>query len=368
MPISPFLADTLTLARNQGWSRRQMLAALTGGAVATMLPAQGRAKVKELVFASWGGDEIKSLTRAFGKSYETATGTSLIFDGTGPTEGAIRTLVDSGDVTWDICDADGFTAMRLGASGHLSTIDYKTVDGKKIMSPFAFDHGACGYTYSYVLAFDTKRFGDRPPTTWKDFFDTENYPGGRAVYRWMNGALEAAMMAQGKLVDNKLANPYPIDLTVALNRISRLKPNLQTWETGEQVEQMFNDNTITMACMWHTRAAELAQKSKDRIAFTWAGGILYPGVWVVPKGNPGGIDAFKLIRHMQDAGRQIEFTNLRRLGPANPEATAAMPKALRKYDPTQQKNLAQQVIADSKWWADNFDKTRAEVTNMLLRG
>ena len=48
-------------------------------------------------------------------------------------------------------------------------------------------------------------------------------------------------------------------------------------------------------------------------------------------------------------------------------ATAAMPKALRDYDPTQPGNLLQQVIADSKWWADNFDKARAEFADMLQR-
>ncbi|WP_374651308.1 extracellular solute-binding protein [Dongia sp.] len=363
MPISPFLADAFSLAARRGWSRRQMLAALTGAGAATVLPRGTRAAARELVFASWGGDEIKSLTRAFGKSYEAATGTSIVFDGTGPTEGAIRTMVDSGDVTWDLCDADGFTALRLGATGHLSAIDYKTVDETRIMAPFAFTHGAGGYTYSYVLAFDTERFAGRPPMTWKDFFDTRRFPGGRAIYRWMNGAFEAAMMA----ASDKPTNPYPIDINTAVNRIYKLKPILQTWENGDQVQQMFIDKTISMACIWHTRAVALAKETEGRIAFTWAGGIIQPGVWVVPKGNPAGIDAFKLIGHMQDAGRQIEFTNLQRVGPANPEATAAMPKALRDYDPTQPDNLAQQVIVDSKWWAENFDKARAEFADMLQR-
>lgn len=363
MPISPFLTDAFTIAQRRGWSRRQMLAALTGGAAAGFVPRGSRAAAKELVFASWGGEEIKSLTRAFGRSYETSTGTSIVFDGTGPTEGAIRTMVDSGEVTWDVCDADGFTALRLGASGHLSTMDYKTVEAAKIMQPFAFTHGAGGYTYSYVLAFDTERFADRPPMSWKDFFDTKRFPGGRAIYRWMNGAFEAAMMAGS----DKPTNPYPIDVPTAINRIYKLKPNLQTWETGEQVQRMFVDKTISMACIWHTRAVALAKESEGKIAFTWAGGILYPGVWVVPKGNPGGIDAFKLIAHMQDAGRQIEFTNLQRVGPADPEATASMPRALRDYDPTQPENLAQQVIANSQWWADHFDKARTEFADMLQR-
>ena len=255
MPISPFLQDAFALARQRGWSRRQMLAALTGGAGVGLLPKSSRAVAKELVFATWGADEIKSLTRAFGKSYETATGTSILFDGTGPTEGAIRALVDSGDVTWDICDADGFTALRLGTSGHLSAIDYKTVDPAKIMPPFAFTHGAGGYAYSYVLAFDTERFAGRPPLSWKDFFDTRAFPGGRAVYRWMNGAFEAAMMA----ASDKPTNPYPIDINLAVNRLYKLRPQLQTWESGQQVQQMFVDKTISMACIWHTRAVALAK-------------------------------------------------------------------------------------------------------------
>ncbi len=85
---------------------------------------------------------------------------------------------------------------------------------------------------------------------------------------------------------------------------------------------MFTDKTISMACIWHTRAVALAKETEGKIAFTWAGGVLCPGVWVVPKGNPGGIDAFNLIAHMQDPGRQIEFTNLQRVGPVNPVATA----------------------------------------------
>lgn len=369
MPLSPFLTDALQLAERQGWSRRAFMAALAGSA---MLP-QGVAaqeaeiapatKASELVFASWGGDEIKSLTQAFGKSYEAASGTPIVFDGTGPAEGAIRTMVDSGTVSWDVCDADGFTALRLGQSGHLSAVDYKIVDRGQIMAPFDFSHGVPGYTYSYVLAFDSERFAARPPLTWRDFFDTRSFPGGRAVYRWMNGGFEAAMMAEG----DGLTNPYPIDIPRAVNRLSQLKPLLQTWESGQQIEQMFRDKTVSMACLWHTRAVALAAESEGKIAFTWAGGILYPGCWVVPKGNPGGIDAFKLIAHMQDPARQIDFSRLRRVGPANPAATSAMPSGLRDYDPTQPANLAQQVIADSRWWAENFDKARTEFADMLDR-
>ena len=90
MPLSPFLADALHLAERQGWSRRAFMAALAGsalspqGAAAQETELAPATKASELVFASWGGDEIKSLTQAFGKSYEAASGTSIVFDGTGP--------------------------------------------------------------------------------------------------------------------------------------------------------------------------------------------------------------------------------------------------------------------------------------------
>ncbi len=102
-------------------SRRTLLASL--GASLTLPASAAPGSGGEIVFATWGGTEIKNLTRAFATPFQNAGGPNIVFDGTGPTEGAIRNMVDSGDVGWDVCDADGYSAIRLGRTGALSAID-----------------------------------------------------------------------------------------------------------------------------------------------------------------------------------------------------------------------------------------------------
>jgi putative spermidine/putrescine transport system substrate-binding protein len=340
-------------------SRRTLLASL--GAALTVPASAAPGSGGEIVFATWGGTEIKNLTRAYATPFQSAGGPNIVFDGTGPTEGAIRNMVDSGDVGWDVCDADGYSAIRLGRGGALSAIDYSIVNRDLVTPPFAFDHGVGGYSYAYVLAYDTELYKNHPPQNWADFWDVKHFPGKRGLWRWMNGGFEAAMLGAGAARDKV----FPINIGLAMDRMRQLKPNLITWENGAQSKQMLLDRAVGMSCIWHSRAAQLAAESNGRIAWTWADGILYPGVWVVPKNNPAGSEAFKFIAFMQDAARQINFTGLQGVGPCNPAATKAMPASLRPIDPTQAATRAQLVTADSQWWADNYDLAMKRFQDLL---
>lgn len=341
--------------------------AFLGGTAATGLlhayPRAASAQASELTMATWGGDEIKDLTAAFAKPFTNETGIKVLFDGTGPSEGKIKGMVDQNQVDWDVCDVDGYVAVRLANAGALSVIDYKKVDRAQVMLPFVTEHAVAGYTYSFVLAYNAQAFPNRPPLNWADFFDRKTFPGRRAVWRWMIGGFEAAAMAAGAGKD-KL---YPLDIDAAVAKLAMLGEDLTVWETGEHARQMLMDGTVNMACIWHSRAAQIGAESEGKIAWTFEDGLLCPGMWVVPKKNPGGNTAFDLIARMQQPRRQIELTLLRGLGPANPEATKAMPENLRPIDPTQPANLAQQAIISNGWWADNYDKARLKFQDQLER-
>jgi putative spermidine/putrescine transport system substrate-binding protein len=344
-------------------SRRSFLGAAGSAALLHAYPREAGAETKELTIATWGAGEIKDLTAAFARPFSSETGIRVLFDGAGPSEGKIKAMVDQGQVDWDVCDVDGYVAVRLANAGALSIIDYKKVNPQAVMAPFALEHAIAGYTYSFVLAYNTAAFPNRPPLSWQDFFDRRNFPGRRAVWRWMIGGFEAAAMASGATRDQL----YPIDIEAAVAKLATLGDDLVVWESGDHVRQMLSDGTINMACMWHSRAAQLGAESNGAVAWTFEGGLLCPGMWVVPKKNPGGNAAFDLLAAMQQPGRQLELTRLRGLGPSNPEATAAMPDSLRPIDPTQPHNLAQQAFISNAWWAENYDKARLKFQDQLER-
>ena len=82
-------------------------------------------------------------------------------------------MVNSGNVTADVADADAFDAISLGNSGHLEKIDYSVVDKKKVLEGFAWDYGVSIIFYGYAFMYDTKKFKGNPPSTWADFFNTK---------------------------------------------------------------------------------------------------------------------------------------------------------------------------------------------------
>jgi putative spermidine/putrescine transport system substrate-binding protein len=344
-------------------TRRSFLGAAGAAGLIHAYPQSAQAQANELTVATWGAAEIKDLTNAFAKSFTGETGIRVLFDGTGPSEGKIKAMVDQGQVDWDVCDVDGYVAVRLANAGALSVIDYKKVDRAQIIQPFVTEHAVAGYTYSFVLAYNAAAFASQPPRGWADFFDRRKFPGKRAVWRWMIGGFEAAAMANGAAKD-KL---YPLDIDNTVAKLATLGEDLTVWETGEHARQMLIDGTVNMACIWHSRAAQIGAESEGKIAWTFESGLLCPGMWVVPKKNPGGNTAFDLIARMQQPRRQIELTLLRGLGPANPQATEAMPENLRPIDPTQPGNLALQAIVSNGWWADNYDKARLKFQDQLER-
>ena len=58
---------------------------------------------------------------------------------------------------------------------------------------------------------------------------------------------------------------------------------------------------------------------------------------------------------MQDAKRQVEYLISQGAGPANPEATALMSDAQKRFDPLQPEHVSVQVAQNQGWWADNYD-------------
>src|SRR5262245_4476641 len=199
-------------------SRRSFLAAAGSTALLNAYPREARAATTELTIATWGGEEIKDLTAAFAKPFTGETGIRVLFDGAGPSEGKIKAMVDQGQVDWDLCDVDGYVAVRLANAGVLSIIDYKKVLRDQVMEQFALRDVVADYTNSFVIAHNVAAFPTKVPLNCKDFFDRRNFPGKRAVWRWMIGGFEAAAMASGATRDRL----YPIDIDAAVAKLATL--------------------------------------------------------------------------------------------------------------------------------------------------
>ncbi len=354
--------DILVAKPRIGRRRFVELAAVALGA-GSLASHDAEAAGKQLVLVNWGGDAIKAYNEAFGVPFEKATGITVKEDGSGPSEGAIMAQHKSGNPTWDIVDADPFSAIALGKQGMIEPIDYAVVDKAKMRPGFGWDYAASTYFFSYVIAYDASRYGKEAPSSMADFFDAKKFPGKRSMYKWGSGMWEAALMADGVAPD-KL---YPLDLKRANDKIAAFKDNIVSfWGGGAASQQVMLSGDASMALLWSTRASVLERDTGGQIKFTWNQGVISPGALAVIKNNPGGAaEAMRFIASTQDPKKQLVMFDILGQGPGNPATDALIPAGQRRFNPVDPANMKQQVALDTPWYAENYGKALEAYTKVI---
>ena len=325
---------------------------LLGGAAAlACAPSLVRAAVPEVVMCNWGGDAMKAFNSAFVGPYDKSTGGKLVLDGSGPANGKIRAMVEANNVSWDLCDSGVTGLAELATRNLLAPIDYSIVDKAKVEPAFAYPFGVCNYMFSSVMAWDISRVKGTPSMA--DFFDLKKIPGKRMIRKDSQAMLEMALVADGVPVD-KL---YPLDVDRAMAKFATIKDAILTWDTGAQSQSLLRDGEVSMGWLWHTRATLLKREANSKIDWNFNGGVLQPGLWVVPRGNPAGKQAMVAIASMQDPASQVTLLAALGNGPANPQAASMVPADLRAIDPGYPSNAAVQSQINADWYRANYGAT-----------
>lgn len=345
--------------------RRRFLS--LAGALGVGALSAGRASAqgaKQVVLVNWGGIANDAYSRCYGKPFEEANpGVKVVMDSSGPTAGKIRTMVESKKVIWDCCDSSASTSILLGNQGLLEPIDYKIVDRSNLLPKgFAYPHGVAPYSFSSVLLYDAGKFGNDPPKTWRDFLDFKKYPGKRMLRRDAASTLEALAMAGG----TALEQVYPLNVKQALDVLRKIKQECVYWTSGSESEQLMRTGEATLGLIWNTRAKVLHEETKGRLTWTWNQGVLQPGIFVVPKGNPAGVLAQRLLAFATANPKgQIALLEFLGNGPTNPKAAAGVPAPLRRFNPTDPDNLKAQLVIDGEWWGKSYAQVNQDFLDAI---
>ena len=342
-------------------SRRTLLfaAAALGISPALFKTTPALADSNELVLVNFGGDAIDAFNKAWVQPFLAKNPSlKMVIDGSGPTSGKLKAMVESGKVTWDVVDRNLPASVELGTQNLLNEIDYSIVDKGKVRPEHAGKWGVGNYIFSYPLVYDTKAWGGRVPKGWKDFYDLKAFPGKRMLRKHIDGQLEGALIADG--VDPKKL--YPLDVKRALDKIRSIKDNVIFWANGSESQQAFRNGEVVMGNMWNTRSTILKREGNGRFDFTFNQASVWVGAWLVPKGSQGGANAMRFIASAQDPAQQVELFKLIGNGPVNPAAAALVPSELKSLDPGSPENYAVQIPANADWYATNS----ATVLNQYL--
>lgn len=168
----------------------------------------------------------------------------------GPPELAkIQAQADAGSTTWDLVSLSDTVAADPKYCGELfEKIDSTKVDISQLpdVAPFT----ECGVPMNangWSFAYNKDVFAGAPDLTWERFFDTENYPGKRAIYAGTpQNQLEIGLLGDGVAV----ADLYPLDVERSLAKFDTIKDDLVFYTTGSESQQMMESNEIVACLCW----------------------------------------------------------------------------------------------------------------------
>ncbi|WGW12030.1 ABC transporter substrate-binding protein [Saxibacter everestensis] len=343
-----------------------LLAACGGGGPAEIDLGEGPAKagtVKagaldgvNLTFVSYGGIYQDGQMAAAGTPFAEESGAKILQDG--PTEYAkIKAQVDSNNVTWDVVDTDSNWAA--GQCGKLlQKLDYSIIDKSKVTEGLASDCYVPAMQYASVVVANTEKFGDSVKT-WKDFFDTEKYPGKRGVQSGDigGGILEGALIADGVAPDEL----YPLDVDRALKKLETIRDSIVYWTTGAQAQQMLESGEIDMGVVWSGRAYGAVENGAP-YAPAWETGVVVMDVLTVPTNakNPKASMAF--INYYLGQKQQEKLTEETSYSPIHVDAKPQVNAEGQKFLLTNPEVADKVLTSDFTWWGENYAETLEKFT------
>ena len=325
----------------------------------------------DLTVVSWGGSYARSQAEAYYKPWMAQTGHRILSEDYSGGMSEIKSQVLAGNVTWDVVDIEVAEGILGCDEGLLEEIDPSILPPAPDGTPAERDffEGAISPCMigtvigSMAFAYDRSRLSPGP-TTIRDFFDLEKFPGRRGLRRSPKATLEMALVADGVPPDQvyaALGTPEGADRAFA--RLDGIKEQVVWWETGSQPPQLLADGEVVMSTAYNGRIFNAFALEGRSLTIVWDSQVLGIAYWAIVKGAPNLDLALDFIafastpENMAIQSSWISYAPVRRtvsemVGTyhSNPELD------MRPHMPTWPDNMKTAIWEDAEFWADHLDE------------
>lgn len=219
-----------------------------------------------------------------------------------------------------------------------------------------------GFVFGETQGWLTETFPDGGPENWADFFDTEKFPGKRAVpgvAGLVDGMYESALLADGVAPEDL----YPLDIERAQKKLDTIKDDLVFYQNYPEIQQLLTSGSVSIAVSVTSQFVALKNAGQD-VTIQWNEAFAVPSGFVAPKDtkNPEGVDALAL--YMADPERQAAFSEATGYGPANEAAFDYIDDAT-KENIVNSPSHTGILYWDNEWRGQNIDDMYASYGEWL---
>jgi putative spermidine/putrescine transport system substrate-binding protein len=330
---------------------------LAVAAVFSVVDVPKAAAADQLTIVSWGGAYQESQRKAYYEPYMKEKGIKIVEEEYDGELGKVKAMIEAGNVTWDVLDVDSAHALAGCDEGLLEQLDYSKIgDKSKFLPGTALDCAIGSIAYSTIIAYDADVYKENPPSTLMDFFDTEKYPGKRALLKKPFGNLEWALVADGVPGDQVyevLSTPEGVDR--AFKKLDTIKKDLVWWEAGAQAPELLATGEVVMTSAWNGRIGNAIKEGKNFVIiwdyqeFDW-------DYWSIPRGTKNIDLAYDFIKFASDPKQMSQQSKYIAYAPTHVDAIKLVDPTIAPTLPTFPDNMKTAITTDLVFWADNNEE------------
>jgi len=343
----------------------------------------------DMTIVSWGGAYQQSQINAYHNPYMAMhPEVSIITDeSSADAVSRIRAMEEAGNVTWDVVDVVASDAMRLCDEGLAQVIDADAdlaaaPDG----TPASEDFGdmivsecfipQIVYSTTFGYRTDMVPEGVAPPTGACDVFDTETYPGRRALERRPIANMEWALLCDGVAMEDVydlLETDAGLERAFAM--LDTIKDQTVWWTAGAETPQLLADGEVFMGSTYNGRLFAAIAEQNQPIGMAWGYQMFDLDGWIIPAGlsDERRARAMDYLRFATDTQRLADQAAYISYGPARASsaplvgnhATLGIPMG--PHMPTAPENMAGAFLFNYIWWADYRDEIDARFQAWLAQ-
>jgi putative spermidine/putrescine transport system substrate-binding protein len=331
---------------------------------------------QELTVVSWGGAYEAAQRRAVIAPFAAETGhdvTVARYDGTWSALDA-RGAAEG----WDVIDMLADQARVACDKGLLLRLRPREMFSRDALADFTLRRpDRCAVpqnAYARVMAYDDRAFPGIKPTRIEDFFDTERFPGPRAVQRSPDGILEWALLAEG-VPPEQVYGLLSTDrgLRLAFRRLDAIRDDILWWSDPSEPARMLAEGRAAMAAGFNGRFFDMAQ-SGTPLDIVWDGRIIGTEVWAIAAATDAPDAARAFVAH---AARPAAMARLAERIPYGPTRASAFARIglnpdtgvpMRAHLPNAPQHGGRALIRDDAWYANTEALRARRFEAWLARG
>lgn len=320
----------------------------------------------EITFTSWTGPYMRSQMLGFVRPYEDENSVRVHVEHYSGGIAEIRDQVESANVIWDVVDLTQADSLRACQEGLLENLSAMSLPDGADGTPFADDFvegglNDCGVgviQWSTAFAYSSSAFGENAPATIADFFDTETYPGARAIRNDPTVVMEWALMADGVPREDVYSTLETAEgITRAFEKMNEISSGLQIWSAGREPVRLLNVGDVVMSSIWATTGATAAQEEGSDFQIVFDGRVLELDLFGIPKGSRYKEEAMDFIRFASSTQSLANMVGYLPNGPTRQSSMALLSDetlAQIPNSPTYSDSLS--IVSDAAWWAENHGR------------